>query len=176
MAPTPKSGNCAIPAKAVSPSSPNAVAKLCTLKKAPIASTSSPATEVPTSNGRFILAIASPTMPPRKQPPPPKPQPERPLKTLDRVISKAGLGPRTEARHRYMPAASPSTARSSKPPTTGSTSIATASSSTANPCRCPEKLYLLLYKPTGYITTFKDPQGRPTVYDLIHDIEAFLAP
>ena len=28
-------------------------------------------------------------------------------------------------------------------------------------------LYVLLYKPTGYITTFKDPEGRPTVYDLI---------
>ena len=29
------------------------------------------------------------------------------------------------------------------------------------------KVYLLLYKPAGYITTVKDPHGRPTVRDLI---------
>ena len=37
-------------------------------------------------------------------------------------------------------------------------------------------LYILLYKPTGYITTFKDPEGRPTVYDLIPDIDSFVSP
>ncbi|MDP9055017.1 MAG: rRNA pseudouridine synthase [Acidobacteriota bacterium] len=37
-------------------------------------------------------------------------------------------------------------------------------------------MYILLYKPTGYITTFKDPEGRPTVYDLIEDIDSFLSP
>lgn len=30
------------------------------------------------------------------------------------------------------------------------------------------KVYLLLYKPRGYVTTAKDPQGRPTVLDLVH--------
>ena len=30
-----------------------------------------------------------------------------------------------------------------------------------------EKIYLLLYKPKGYLTTYKDPEGRPTVYDLL---------
>ena len=34
------------------------------------------------------------------------------------------------------------------------------------PLRVRERVYILLYKPTGYITTFKDPEGRPTVYDL----------
>jgi 23S rRNA pseudouridine2605 synthase len=37
-------------------------------------------------------------------------------------------------------------------------------------------MYILLYKPTGYITTFKDPEGRPTVYDLIDDIDSFISP
>ena len=32
-----------------------------------------------------------------------------------------------------------------------------------------EKIYLLLYKPKGYLTTYKDPEGRPTVYDLLED-------
>ncbi len=30
-----------------------------------------------------------------------------------------------------------------------------------------EKTYLLLYKPTGYVSTLSDPQGRPIISDLI---------
>jgi pseudouridine synthase len=41
------------------------------------------------------------------------------------------------------------------------------------PVREQEKIYILLYKPKGYITTYKDPQGRPTVYDLIPEITQF---
>lgn len=33
-----------------------------------------------------------------------------------------------------------------------------------------EKVYLLLNKPTGYVTTLSDPQGRPKVTDLVADI------
>ena len=36
--------------------------------------------------------------------------------------------------------------------------------------------YLLLYKPTGDLTRYKDPEGRPTVYDLIADAGTFLSP
>lgn len=35
------------------------------------------------------------------------------------------------------------------------------------PLRLPRKIYLLLHKPVGYITTARDPEGRPTVYDLL---------
>lgn len=38
------------------------------------------------------------------------------------------------------------------------------------------KTYILLYKPKGYITTRKDPEGRPTVYDLISDAGQWLSP
>jgi pseudouridine synthase len=44
------------------------------------------------------------------------------------------------------------------------------------PLQTKEKRYILLNKPTGYITTFKDPDGRPTVYDLIPDLDTFVAP
>lgn len=44
------------------------------------------------------------------------------------------------------------------------------------PLRARERVYLLLYKPTGYLTTYRDPQGRPTVYDLIADVGTFLSP
>ncbi len=44
------------------------------------------------------------------------------------------------------------------------------------PLEVREKLYVLLYKPAGYITTYKDPDGRPTVYDLIPEIDTFVSP
>lgn len=42
--------------------------------------------------------------------------------------------------------------------------------------RARKKIYLLLYKPKGYLTTHKDPEGRPTVYDLIRDVGEWLVP
>ena len=44
------------------------------------------------------------------------------------------------------------------------------------PLHVRERVYLLLYKPTGFLTTYKDPQGRPTVYDLIADVDTFVSP
>ena len=38
------------------------------------------------------------------------------------------------------------------------------------PIAAEEKIYLLLNKPTGYVTTLSDPQGRPKVTDLLADI------
>lgn len=39
-----------------------------------------------------------------------------------------------------------------------------------------QKMYLLLNKPTGYVTTLSDPQGRPIVTDLLQGIETRLFP
>jgi len=38
------------------------------------------------------------------------------------------------------------------------------------------KIYLMLNKPRGYITSLKDPQGRPIVTDLLHDISGRVFP
>lgn len=38
------------------------------------------------------------------------------------------------------------------------------------PVNIEEKIYILLNKPTGYVTTLSDPQGRPIVTDLLPDI------
>lgn len=39
-----------------------------------------------------------------------------------------------------------------------------------------KKVYLKLYKPTGYVTTVKDPQGRKTVLDLIEGVDKRIYP
>jgi len=36
--------------------------------------------------------------------------------------------------------------------------------------------YLLLNKPRGYVTTRSDPQGRPTVIDLLHGVSTYVYP
>lgn len=44
------------------------------------------------------------------------------------------------------------------------------------PAGARKKIYLLLYKPKGYLTTYKDPEGRPTVYDLLNGLEEWVFP
>lgn len=39
-----------------------------------------------------------------------------------------------------------------------------------------EKVYLLLNKPIGYVTTLKDPQGRPTISEFLHGVSQRLFP
>lgn len=38
------------------------------------------------------------------------------------------------------------------------------------------KTYVLLYKPRGYLTTVDDPQGRPTVFDLLPEYKGKVIP
>jgi len=100
----------------------------------------------------------------------------RPLKTLERVLSKAGLGSRTDAR-RWI----------------GGGRVAVNGKTIRNPdhwvdpqrdritldgqaLRSAAKAYILLYKPKGYLTTRRDPEGRPTVYDLTADAGTWLSP
>ncbi len=44
------------------------------------------------------------------------------------------------------------------------------------PLRREDLLYFLLYKPKGYVTTVSDPEGRPTVMDLVRDIPGRVYP
>ncbi len=38
------------------------------------------------------------------------------------------------------------------------------------PIRTEAHVYVMLNKPAGYVTTAKDPQGRPTVLDLVASV------
>ena len=42
--------------------------------------------------------------------------------------------------------------------------------------RAEAKHYLVLHKPAGYVTSVKDPRGRPVVSDLVSDVDARLYP
>ena len=44
------------------------------------------------------------------------------------------------------------------------------------PVQFEQKIYVLLNKPAGYVTTLADPQGRPTVADLVADFSQRLFP
>jgi len=44
------------------------------------------------------------------------------------------------------------------------------------PLRREAHAYFLLYKPKGYLTTYRDPQGRKTIYDLLPDRDRYLFP
>jgi len=98
-----------------------------------------------------------------------------PPKTLDRVISKMGLGSRTDAA---------AWIRANRVKVNGK--VIQQPDFWVHPERDKVELdnrplekkkfrYLLLNKPSGYITTYKDPEGRPTVYDLLTGVTDFLA-
>ena len=101
---------------------------------------------------------------------------KRPLKTLERVLSKAGVGSRTEARAWIAAGRVKVNGNVTRDPDQWIDLERDRVRFDNRPLEARERLYLLLYKPTGYLTTYKDPEGRPTVYDLIADVGTFLSP
>jgi pseudouridine synthase len=98
------------------------------------------------------------------------------LKTLERVLSKAGMGSRVEARrwiHAGRVKVNGTTVRN---PDRWIDLTRDRVRFDDKPLEARDRIYVLLYKPTGYLTTYKDPQGRPTVYDLIGDVGTFVTP
>ncbi len=84
---------------------------------------------------------------------------ERPLKTLDRVISKAGLGSRTEARSWIGAGRVRVNGKLIRTPDHWVDLERDRVTLDGKPVRGGEKIYIALNKPTGYITTYKDPGG-----------------
>lgn len=106
----------------------------------------------------------------------PPPRGKRPLKTLDRVLSKAGLGSRTEARSWIGAGRVTVNGKTIQTPDHWVDLERDSVALDGKPIRAQRKVYLLLYKPKGYLTTYKDPEGRPTVYDLIFAVDQFVFP
>jgi len=103
-------------------------------------------------------------------------QTKRPLKTLERVLSKAGLGSRVDARRWIHDGRVKVNGKLVRNPDHWIDMERDRVRVDGRPLVARERVYLLLYKPTGYITSYKDPQGRPTVYDLIADVGTFVSP
>ncbi len=99
---------------------------------------------------------------------------ERRLKTLDRVLSKAGLGSRTEARSWIGGGRVSVNGKVIRTPDHWVDVDHDRVTLDGRPIGSAEKRYILLYKPKGYLTTYKDPEGRPTVYQLIEDVGQFV--
>lgn len=98
------------------------------------------------------------------------------LKTLDRVISKAGLASRTEARSWIGTGRVRVNGKLIQTPDHWVDIENDCVTLDGKPLSAEQEAYVLLYKPKGYITSYKDPDGRPTVYDLIRDLGQWVFP
>lgn len=103
-----------------------------------------------------------------------KQPPSRVLKTLDRIISKAGLGSRTDARSWIGAGRVSVNGKVTQTPDHWVDPRRDKIALDGKPLERAHKRYILLYKPRGYLTTYRDPQGRPTVYDLLPDVKEFV--
>jgi len=101
---------------------------------------------------------------------------KRPLKTLERVLSKAGLGSRVDARRWIHDGRVTVNGRTIQNPDHWIDLERDRVQFDDRPLATRERVYLLLYKPTGYLTTYRDPQQRATVYDLMRDVDTFVSP
>ena len=101
-------------------------------------------------------------------------QRKRPLKTLDRVISKAGLGSRMDARSWIGASRVRVNGKVIQSPDHWIDLERDSVTLDNKLLSRPQRRYILLYKPKGYLTTYRDPEGRPTVYDLLPGVDQFV--
>jgi 23S rRNA pseudouridine2605 synthase len=100
----------------------------------------------------------------------------RKLKTLDRVLSKAGIGSRTETRRWIGAGRIAVNGKKIQTPDFWVDLDHDRVTLDGRPITTQQKIYLLLNKPKGYLTTYKDPEGRQTVYDLLQAIDEWIFP
>jgi 23S rRNA pseudouridine2605 synthase len=98
------------------------------------------------------------------------------LKTLERVFSKAGTGSRSDARSWIGAGKVRVNGKVVQNPDQWVDLDRDRITLDGKPLRSAERIYILLYKPKGYLTSYGDPENRPTVYDLTKDVGAWLSP
>jgi 23S rRNA pseudouridine2605 synthase len=105
---------------------------------------------------------------------PKPPSGDRPIKTLERVISKAGLGSRSEARKWIAAGRVRVNGAEVRDPDQWIDLERDQVLFDGKALQKEPPVYLLLHKPVGYLTTYDDKERRPTVYDLLADRSRFL--
>src|SRR5262245_52734842 len=98
------------------------------------------------------------------------------IKTLERAFSRAGAGSRTDARSWIGGGRVGVNGRIVRNPDHWVDLDRDRITLDGKPLRTADKTYVLLYKPTGYVVSHRDPQGRPTVYKLIQETGRWLSP
>lgn len=92
---------------------------------------------------------------------------KRPLKTLDRALSKLGAGSRTQAREWISAGRVRVNGRRVTDPEAWVDVARDRVEIDGERQKAGPRTYLLVYKPKGVITSRTDPQGRRTVHDLL---------
>jgi pseudouridine synthase len=98
------------------------------------------------------------------------------LRTVDRLISKAGIGSRAEAAKWVRDGRVTVNGRVVRDPECWVDVERDRVVLDGKRLQARERIYLLVHKPVGYLTTYRDPHGRPTVYDLITGVGTFVSP
>src|ERR1019366_5471170 len=98
------------------------------------------------------------------------------IKTLERVFSKAGASSRTDARSWIGAGRVRVNGKVVQNPDHWVDLENDRVTLDGKPLRSATKTYVLPYKPKGYLTTYRDPEGRPTVYDLVPEVGAWISP
>lgn len=88
-------------------------------------------------------------------------------KTLDRALSRAGFASRSEARGLVAAGRVSVNGRVVRDPDVWIDPSHDRVALDGRPVQPAKRVYLLVYKPKGYLVTRRDKAGRPTVYDLI---------
>jgi pseudouridine synthase len=104
------------------------------------------------------------------------PSEKRILKTLERVFSKAGAGSRREARSWIGGGRVRVNGKIVLNPDYWIDLVRDRVTLDGKPLSRATTLYILLYKPKGFVVSHGDPDGRPTVYDLIREAGQWLSP
>jgi 23S rRNA pseudouridine2605 synthase len=95
---------------------------------------------------------------------------------LARALSKLGLATRTEARRLILDGRVEIDGHIVRDPAHLVVPEKAAIRIDGRTARRSPRLTILLHKPRGVVTTRRDPEGRPTVYSLLTDLDAHVVP
>ena len=101
---------------------------------------------------------------------------KKPRATLDRVLSKAGIASRTTTRDWIQQGRVKVNGRTIRDPDHWVESAKDVVHLDGRRIRDEKKIYVVLNKPTGVVTSFGDNKDRPTVYDHMKGLDRWVFP